>query len=131
MTSAVVTARGGFATALRAGVASLPGGWAVYAAPQDVTSVPALVIGPGSPYREPTTFGGASAKEQVNLVLHGFVRRDAGNDALDLMDEAWDDVKTVLGAMPSADWSGMTPEGAVDVNGIPALGFTADVSVLV
>lgn len=131
MTSAAITKREAVATAIRAGIATVPGAWAVYANPADIVSLPAVVIGPGEPYRERMTFGPGLAKERIRLTAWLFVNRAVGGGALDLFDEAAD---AVIGALDTATyscaWSGMDPQGSVTVGEVDALAATIDIEVL-
>lgn len=136
MTSAAITKREAIATAMRTTFADLPGAWTIYAAPTDIKSLPAVVLSPRSPYRSPTTFlinpSTGAVNEQLNLTANLFIRRDAGNEALDLFDEACDRVIQALASVSgySCAWDAMTLLGPVDVDDLPSLGASIDIEVV-
>lgn len=132
MTSAAITKREAVASAIRTAVESLEGGWAAYASPVDVVSLPCVLIGPGEPYRERMTMGlQGTFRERIRLTGNVFLNRATGNTALDIFDEAAD---AVIGALEdvsySTDWKGMRLLGEVEVNGHDALGAVIDIEVL-
>lgn len=111
----------------------LAGGWSVYEQPADVVSLPACVLDPGSPYREPTTFRGAdgSSQERVRLVAHLLVRRD-GHEALFQVNEAADRVLAAVDDVVgySVDWGPMSLAGVAAINGIEAWDYSIELSVV-
>lgn len=132
MTSAATLRRQAVTTAIRAGVGALSGGWSAYPSPADVLSLPAVVVAPGDPYREPITFGQEGTyRERMRLVAHLLLARSQGDTALDQVDAAQDAVFAALDGVPySTRWSATRVAGTVDVDGIPALAATIDIEVL-
>lgn len=133
MTSLSTTKREAIATALRTQFADMPGGWAVFASQRDTVSLPCVVIGARDPYREPLTLKDSSGvqKERLNLFAGVFIRRDAGNEALDLFDEACDRVLAALHAVSyPCGWGSFSAPGGLDVDGTPALAASLDFEVV-
>lgn len=134
MTSTAITKREAIATGLRTTFADLPGAWTVYAAPRDIKSLCAVVLSPRNPYRTPMTFVDPSTgkqNERINLTANLFIRRDMGNEGLDMFDEACDRVLGALSAISySCAWSAMNLLGEVDVNDLPAIGAAIDIEVV-
>lgn len=105
---------------------ALPSGWAVYASPAEVVSVPCVVTTPGSPYRELVTY----TEEAMRLRLVVLLNRATGAEALDAVDDAIDDVLTALDAVtPSITWLGVDVQGVVEVNGAEYLSASIDLVV--
>lgn len=135
MTSAAITKREAIATAMRTTFADLPGAWTVYASPRDIKSLPAAVLSPREPYREPITFlvdpSTGEVNERMSLTVNMVIRRAAGNEALDLFDEACERVKAALRAVTySCIWASLRLIGPVDVEDMPALGAAMDIEVV-
>lgn len=132
MTSAATLKHRAIEDAITTAMRGLPGRWSVYEQPPDRPVLPACVIGPGEPYRSPSTLGGfGTARERVRLVVHLLVGRNVekplflANEAADAVMGAADDV-----AAYSTEWTSMSARGVVDVNGIEALSFTLDCDVV-
>lgn len=79
MTIDVKAQREAIATAIRA---SVPSKWTVYAAPPDNEVLPCILVAPGSPYMDRTTFSGWEAGLRL-LVMQQVA---AGAVALDVLD---------------------------------------------
>lgn len=132
MTALATLKRQAVATAVGTGLASLEGGWTAYASPVDSVSLPAAVLGPGEPYREPLTFGDfGTAGERMRLTLHLLAKRATGNTALDAFDEAQDAVFAALEDVTyPTRWATTRVTGEVEVSGEAALGAQIDIEVL-
>lgn len=87
------TTRTGLATALQA---IAPDGWVVLASPPEVTPAPAIVIGPRDPYRVRLT----GTQDDLGLRLSLLLPRVAGADAMDVLDDAIDEVRAMLLTTP-------------------------------
>jgi hypothetical protein len=106
---------------------ALGANWAVFASPPETPSVPCVVIRPGSPYRELNTY----RLQRMRLRLEVILQRALGAEALDVIDDAIDDVLTALDALSiSVGWSGAEPTGLVEVNGVEYLTATIDIDVV-
>jgi hypothetical protein len=134
VTSLAITKRQAIATALKTEFADMPGGWSVYPSQQDTVSLPCVVVGARDPYRQPLTFADAEdgrQREQLNLFIGLYHRRDTGNTALDIFDEACDRVLAALASVTySCGWDSFTPPGGLEVDGVPALGSSVDIEVV-
>lgn len=136
MTSVHTTRREAIATALRTTFADMPTGWVVYAQQQDVVSLPCVVVAPRDPYRVPLAFADATGaqREQTNLFVGMYVRRDAGNTATDVFDEAGDRVLAafalVQAAGHSVGWESIDAPAGDQVAGVDILMSTVDIEVV-
>lgn len=70
--------------------------WNVYAGPTDNIRLPAIVVGPRSPYSEPGTFNG----QDVHLAVYALIPRSTGDQGMDLLDEVIDQIRGALDASP-------------------------------
>lgn len=134
MTSAATLKREAIATELRTALADLPGGWSAYASQRDVVSLPCVVVGARDPYREPLAFRSDATgrqAERLNLWVGIFVRRDAGNEALDIIDEAFERVLEALDAVDfSCAWSSLSEPAGQEVAGAQVISASVDVEAL-
>ena len=132
MTSLATTKREAVAAAIRTAVEELEGTWSTYGSPVDVYSLPAVVIGPGDPYREQSTFGNfGENRETLRLIAHVFINRASGNTALDIFDVAADAImEAVDGVSYSTRWADVTLSGVVTVGETEALGAAIQIEVL-
>ena len=99
----------------------------VYAEPPDQLQSPSVVIGPGSPYREPS----AICSERVNLRLTCSVARSAGRNGMDELDDLIDLVRAALGATAYLTWLtvetiGLTAQVGGTDHLLAAIGLRAD-----
>lgn len=116
--------RAAVATAIRAVV---PTGWAVYASPPSSFSAPCLILGPGEPYREPHTY----RRERLQLRATVLVQVAAGNLALDVIDDALDDVLPAINALGDIAWERVTNIGEVtNTGGADYISAQVDIVVL-
>jgi hypothetical protein len=130
MTASVwTTKRQAVADALQTALETTEARWVAYPSPADVLSLPACVIGPDEPYRQPLNLG--QQGQEMRLVIHLFVNRATGPHALDIFDEATD---AIIGALDditySVAWSALRLTGEVAVGQEPALGASLQFSVL-
>ena len=70
---------------------ALGGSWTVSAEPPDVVNTPAVVIGPGDPYRQPLLFKSNDIRLRATVLISGNVV-----SPLDELDEALDTVTRAI-----------------------------------
>jgi hypothetical protein len=79
----------------------------VYSEPPDQMQSPAVFIGPGNPYREPS----AICTEVMNLRLVVVMPRSAGHQSLDGMDDLIDSVRAAIRGLPWLTWTAVDQVG--------------------
>ena len=107
-------------------LAAMPEGYASFASPPDVPSVPCVFLDTRPPYRELLT-----TTEEVMRLRVGIVAQAAmGSDALDWFDDVFDRVKAGLdAATASIDWNEADLDGIDEANGIQYALAHVDITV--
>jgi hypothetical protein len=90
-----------------------PDGWSVFASPPASEPVPAIVVGPGSPYLERVTFGHNDHNYQLTLI-QGVA---AGAVALDVMDAVLDELLPALSTVKELRWKTVETAGNLTTRG--------------
>ena len=121
--------RSDLADAIAAAVNPTWPGVQIYAHPEDVTQVPAIVLVPDSPWAEPATFGGTSQvikwSFQLSLVGH---RADV-ETTMEMMESLRPLVVEGIG-MLGGKWSNLGKPDTLTLAGIQVLSATMDIDLL-
>lgn len=115
-------------TAVAAAIATATTDWAVYEAPPETVTGPAVVIGPRSPYRQYGTFRGGS--EIVNLGVTLLVPRSLGASALDVLDPALDTVLAALDTVANVTFAEVVDVAMASAAGVDYVTARIDITVM-
>ena len=106
---------------------ALPEGWTVYPGPPEVVSLPAAVVVPRTPYRQPANLGGCEWRYGLQVTL--LEARSAGTAGVDELDLMAETVRTALFAIPSLAYESTDLGPMIAPGGVEAYGATLNLEL--